>query len=67
MGVRVNPAGDYVGTTGVDHFVALEVQTDLLDLLALDQDVCLVGPVSGDHRPALDHFCAHALCLFQLN
>ena len=35
MGVRINAAGNYIGTFGIDILVALQVLADLLDRLAL--------------------------------
>ena len=64
MGMRVDAARDDVGAFRVERFAALQILADRGDLLALDQDIGLVGPVGGDDGAALDH-CRHGCSPFE--
>ena len=56
MRMRINPAGDHIGSLGINVFVALQIFADLLNLAVLNQNIRFPRAIRRDDRAAFDYF-----------
>ncbi len=56
MRMRVDPARHDIAARRIQLFVARQVRPDLDDLAAVDQDIRLIGQISGDDGSVFDDF-----------
>ena len=54
--MRINTARHNESALGVDHFVARKPGADGGNAFPLNEDIGLIRPVSGNNRPAFDHY-----------